>query len=60
MRGRVRGLDLHLGHFELGTLQPLAEGHQAGAARGRAGQRPQAVVVHVVLNGLEAKLESGR
>ncbi|KAG7277880.1 hypothetical protein CRUP_036280 [Coryphaenoides rupestris] len=54
--GGLGRLDLHLGHLELGALQPLAQGQRQGA-RGLA---LQGLVVHAVLDGLKTQLQPCR
>lgn len=54
--GGFRRLDLHLGHLELGALQPFA---QRQRRRSRCGAL-QALVVDPVLDGLEPQLQPRR
>lgn len=50
----LRRLDLHLGHFKLSALKPLAQ-----SERKRSGSRVlETLVVHPVLNGLQTQLET--
>lgn len=56
LRGGLRRLDLHLGHLELGALQPLAQGKRRSAGR----LSLQTLVVDSVLDGLQSQLQPRR